>query len=152
MKSLAEEWRFVAGSKFLIAIFIGPLIAALFFGLMFSKNQISKSPIIVIDEDHSAYSRQLISKMNASQYMKVTNIFASRMNPDTLLANEQAVAVIMLPNQLEQRKLHGKSSNIGYTDQLSLVSIVPGHGNPVDTACVPNVFSGYRLGVADELA
>ncbi|RKP53921.1 ABC transporter permease [Cohnella endophytica] len=113
MKSLTEEWKYLAGSKYLIAIFIGPLIAALFFGLMFSKNQINKSPIVVIDEDHSAYSRQLIAKFNASQYMKVTNVIASRMDPDTLLANEKAVAVIMLPNQLELRKLQGKSSNIG---------------------------------------
>lgn len=113
MKSLIEEWKYVAGSKFILMIFIGPLIAALFFGLMFSNNQISESPIIVIDEDHSVYSRELISKINASQYMKVTNVFASRMDPETLLANEQAVAVIMLPNQLEQRKMQGESSNIG---------------------------------------
>ncbi|WP_053371850.1 ABC transporter permease [Paenibacillus sp. FJAT-27812] len=113
MKSLIEEWKYAAGSKFLLMIFIGPLIAALFFGLMFSKNQISQSPVVVIDEDHSAYSRQLISKMNASPYMKVTNVFASRMDPEALLANEQAVAVIMLPNQLELHKLLGKTSNIG---------------------------------------
>ncbi|SDT10829.1 ABC-2 type transport system permease protein [Paenibacillaceae bacterium GAS479] len=113
MKSLIEEWKYVAGSKFLLAIFIGPLIGALFFGLMFSKNQINQSPVVVIDEDHSVYSRELISKINASQYMKVTNVFANRMDPDTLLANEQAVAVIMLPKQLEQHKLQGKSSNIG---------------------------------------
>ncbi|GAA3411592.1 ABC transporter permease [Paenibacillus hodogayensis] len=113
MKSLTEEWKYVAGSKFLIAIFVAPLIAALFFGLMFSKNQINKSPVIVIDEDHSSYSWQLIAKINASQYMKVTNVFPSRMNPDTLLANEQAVAVVILPAQLELRKGQGKSSSIG---------------------------------------
>ncbi|WP_240420052.1 ABC transporter permease [Paenibacillus periandrae] len=113
MKSLTEEWRYVADSKFLIVIFVAPLISALFFGLMFSKNQINKSPVIVIDEDHSSYSRQLTAKINTSQYMKVTNVFPSRMNPDTLLANEQAVAVIFLPEQLELRRAQGKSSNIG---------------------------------------
>lgn len=113
MKSLTEEWKYVAGSKFLIIIFVAPLIAALFFGLMFSKNQINKSPVIVVDEDHSSYSRQLTAKINASQYMKVTNVFPSRMNPDTLLANEQAVAVIILPDQLELRRAQGLSSTIG---------------------------------------
>jgi len=113
MKSLIEEWKYVASGKYIIIIMVAPLIAALFFGLMFSKNQISKSPVVVIDEDHSAYSRQLISKLNASQYMKVTNVFANRMNPTTLLANEKAVAVITIPNDLELRKLQGLSSNIG---------------------------------------
>ncbi|OPA80987.1 hypothetical protein BVG16_01160 [Paenibacillus selenitireducens] len=113
MNSLIEEWKYVKASKFLKGIFIGPLVAVLFFGLMFSHNQINKSPVVVIDEDHSAYSRELISELNASQYMHVVNVFASRMDPEALLANEQAVAVIMLPNQLELRRLQGLSSNIG---------------------------------------
>ncbi|WP_018755966.1 ABC transporter permease [Paenibacillus terrigena] len=113
MNSLIDEWKYVKGSKFLKGIFIGPLVAALFFGLMFSHNQINKSPVVVIDEDHSAYSRELITKLNASQYMQVTNVFASRMAPEDLLANEQAVAVIMLPSGLEMRRVQGLSSNIG---------------------------------------
>ncbi|OMC70282.1 hypothetical protein BK125_26655 [Paenibacillus odorifer] len=113
MKSLIDEWKYVAGSKYLRLIFIGPLIAALFFGLMFLKNQISESHVIVIDEDHSSYSRQLISKINASPYMNVTNVYSSRLNPETLLANEQAVAVIMLPKELGQHQQQGISTNIG---------------------------------------
>ncbi|WKL05083.1 ABC transporter permease [Paenibacillus amylolyticus] len=113
MKSLIDEWKYVVGSKYIRLIFIGPMIAALFFGLMFSQNQLSKSPVVVIDEDHSEYSRQLISKINASQYMSVESVYASRMSTETLLANEQAVAVIMLPNQLGIRQQQGKSTNIG---------------------------------------
>ncbi|KAA2302172.1 ABC transporter permease, partial [Clostridioides difficile] len=40
MKSLIDEWKYVAGSKYTRLIFIGPMIAALFFGLMFSQNQL----------------------------------------------------------------------------------------------------------------
>ncbi|MFF2018382.1 ABC transporter permease [Paenibacillus sp. NPDC058177] len=126
MNSLIDEWKFVAGSKYVRMIFIAPLIAALFFGLMFSHNQINKSPVVVIDEDHSAYSRSLINKLNASQYMKVTNVFPNRMDPDTLLANEKAVAVIMLPSQLELRQLQGKSSNIGILMDNSMPSGLTG--------------------------
>ncbi|WP_405155228.1 ABC transporter permease [Paenibacillus sp. FSL K6-0108] len=113
MKSLIDEWKYVSGSKYVRMIFIGPLIAAVFFGLMFSHNQINKSPVVVIDEDHSEYSRQLISKINASQYMSVKSVYPSRMDPEILLANEQAVAVIMLPNQLGVRQQQGKSTNVG---------------------------------------
>jgi len=113
MNSLIDEWKYVIRSKYFRLIFLGPLAAALFFGLMFSKSQISKSPVVVIDEDHSAYSRQLISKINASTSMKITNVYSSRLAPETLLANEKAVAVIMLPKQLEQRQQQGLSTNIG---------------------------------------
>ncbi|WP_449599741.1 ABC transporter permease [Paenibacillus sp. Marseille-Q9583] len=113
MKSLIDEWKYVAGSKYLRLIFIGPLIAAIFFGLMFSKNQIRESHVVVIDEDHSSYSRQLISKINASPYMKVTNVYASPLDPKTLLANEQAVAVITLPKALGLHQQQGISTNLG---------------------------------------
>ncbi|MEK8126642.1 ABC transporter permease [Paenibacillus filicis] len=126
MNSLIEEWKYVAGSKFLKGIFLAPLIAAVFFGLMFSKNQINETPVVVIDEDHSAYSRQLISKIDASPYMHVTNVFASRMDPETLLANEQAVAVIMIPDQLELRQLQGVSSNIGILMDNTMPSALTG--------------------------
>ncbi|WP_339233808.1 ABC transporter permease [Paenibacillus sp. FSL R5-0517] len=113
MKSLADEWKHIRGSKWIIIIFAAPLIAAVFFGLMFSRNQLSETPVVVMDEDHSSYSRQLIEEINASQYMKVTNVFANRLSPDTLLANEKAVAVIFLPEGIEQRKDQGLPSSIG---------------------------------------
>jgi len=113
MKSLADEWKHIRGSKWIIIIFAAPLIAAVFFGLMFSQNQLSETPVVVVDEDHSSYSRQLIEEINASQYMKVTNVFPNRLSPDTLLANEKAVAVIFLPDGLEQRKDKGLPSSIG---------------------------------------
>ncbi|MCP1184547.1 ABC transporter permease [Paenibacillus sp. 1781tsa1] len=113
MKSLADEWKHIRGSKWIVIIFAAPLIAAVFFGLMFSQNQLSETPVVVVDEDHSSYSRQLIEEFNASQYMKVTNVFPNRLSPDTLLANEKAVAVIFLPDGLEQRKDKGLPSSIG---------------------------------------
>ncbi|WP_051236942.1 ABC transporter permease [Paenibacillus pinihumi] len=126
MKSLIDEWKHVAGSKYVMGIFIAPLIAAIFFGFMFSQNQISESPVMIIDEDHSAYSRELISKLDASQYMKVTNVFPNRIPPETLLANEQAVAVIVLPAGLELRKLQGLSSNVGILMDNSMPSGLTG--------------------------
>ncbi|MBH5317513.1 ABC transporter permease [Paenibacillus sp. GSMTC-2017] len=113
MNSLIDEWKYVSGSKYLRLIFIGPLVAAIFFGLMFSQNQISESPVVVIDEDHSSYSRQLISKINASPQMNVTNVYASRLNPEIILANERAVAIIVFPKQLELNQQQGIFTNIG---------------------------------------
>lgn len=113
MKSLADEWKHIVESKWIILIFAAPLIAAVFFGLMFSQNQLSETPVMVVDEDHSSYSRQLIDKINASQYMKVTNVFANRLSPDTMLANEKAVAVIFLPDGLQEHKDKGLPSSIG---------------------------------------
>ncbi|MCM3132711.1 ABC transporter permease [Paenibacillus polysaccharolyticus] len=113
IKSLTDEWNHLRGSKWIILIFVAPLVAALFFGLMFSRNQLSETPVAVVDEDHSSYSRQLIELINASPLMEVTNVFPNRLSPDILLANEQAVAVIVIPHGLQQRQDAGLSSSIG---------------------------------------
>jgi ABC-2 type transport system permease protein len=113
MKSLIDEWNHLRESKWIIVIFVAPLIAALFFGLMFSRNQLSETPVVVVDEDHSSYSRQLIEQINASPLMEVTKVFPNRLSPDILLANEQAVAVIMIPHGLQQRQDVGLPSSIG---------------------------------------
>jgi ABC-2 type transport system permease protein len=113
IKSLTDEWNHLRGSKWIIVIFVAPLIAALFFGLMFSRNQLSETPVVVVDEDHSSNSRQLIEQINASPLMEVTNVFPNRLSPDILLANEQAVAVIAIPHGLQQRQNAGLSSSIG---------------------------------------
>lgn len=113
IKSLTDEWNHLRGSKWIILIFVAPLVAALFFGLMFSRNQLSETPVVVVDEDHSSYSRQLIELINASPLMEVTNVFPNRLSPDILLANEQAVAVIVIPHGLQKRQDAGLSSSIG---------------------------------------
>lgn len=62
MKSLADEWKHIRGSKWIVIIFAAPLIAAVFFGLMFSRNQLSETPVVVVDEDHSPIQDNSLKK------------------------------------------------------------------------------------------
>ncbi|MCY9668705.1 ABC transporter permease [Paenibacillus alginolyticus] len=114
MKSLIDEWHIATGGKAWISILAAPLVAALFFGLMFSRNQISEASVAVIDLDHSLYSSQIIEKIDSSQYMKVTRVNPNHETPETLLANEKEVAVVVLPEGLESQRSQGKSVPIGF--------------------------------------
>jgi ABC-2 type transport system permease protein len=113
MKSLRDEWSYVLGGKFIFVAFLIPLIFAALFGYIFSHNQINKAKVIVIDEDNSSYSHQLINEFNASQYIEVANVIHYVSNPSTLLYNEAYVGVIYLPRDLELNHYHGKQSKMG---------------------------------------
>lgn len=113
MNSLLDEWRFVTQGSYWRSIILSPLIAAAFFGSMFSNNQLSEARVAVIDQDHTAYARQLIEKIDASQYMNVAGIYANMKDPDDLLADEDYTAVIYLPAGLEQLRIAGKPATIG---------------------------------------
>ncbi|MDF2963846.1 MAG: hypothetical protein K0S39_5581 [Paenibacillus sp.] len=113
MNSIKNEWVHIISGKYMILVIVVPLIVALVFGFTFSKNQIKETRIAVIDEDNSFYSRQLINKIEASQYVQIQNVFNHSVNPDMLLYNEKHYAVLYLPKGLEQNKYTGKPSNIG---------------------------------------
>lgn len=114
MKSLRNEISLVVSGKFIISALIMPLIFATVFGYIFSNSQINESKLAVIDEDNSLYSRELINKLDASQYIEVAAVFHQTIKPEELLYNEKYISVLYLPRGLEQNRYQGRQSNIGF--------------------------------------
>lgn len=157
MRSQLDEWRYALTSKFIPAILIAPLLVAALFGYMFQNSQINEAPIAVVDEDNSLYSRQFTDKMNASQYMHVTDVFYQAIQPDTLLANEKYMAVIYLPRGMEQLRYQGKQVNIGVLIDNSMPSAVGNLRNGIqELITIENTTLSVgklkALGMSDEAA
>jgi ABC-2 type transport system permease protein len=157
MKSQLDEWKFVLRGKFILMMLIVPLVVAALFGYLFQNSQINEAPIAVVDEDNSVYSRQFTDKINASQYMHVTDVFHYNIQPDTLMANEAYMAVIYLPRGMEQLRLQGKQVNIGVLIDNSMPAAVGNIRNGVqELFTVENTTMSMgklkAMGVADETA
>ena len=69
--------------------------------------------IAVIDLDNSKYSHEIIDKLNASQYMKVTAVLNTPAEPKTLFYRDQNVAVVYLPRDLEKNRYTADAGSIG---------------------------------------
>ncbi|TVY12059.1 ABC transporter permease [Paenibacillus cremeus] len=124
MKSLLDEWKFALASKYVPAILIAPLLIAALFGYMFQNGQINEAPVAVVDEDNSAYSRSFIDKVNSTQYLNVIDVFHEAIAPETLMANEEYMAVIYLPRGMEQLRFQGKQINVGLLIDNSMPSAI----------------------------
>ncbi|MGG4498678.1 ABC transporter permease [Brevibacillus reuszeri] len=156
MRAFREEWKLMISSKFVLKAMLTPLIVSVFFGYLYSHNQINKTSIAVIDEDNSLYSQQLINKVNASQYIDVKSILHQAVDPEMLLANEKYVAVLYLPHGLEQNRYQGKQSNIGFLVDFSVPSAT---GNlrsamaeiiSLENSTAPTVGKLKALGLTDD--
>ncbi len=114
MKQFREQIEKMRHDKVAITALIIPIISAVIFGYMFSNNQILETSVAVIDLDNSNYSRQLIDKLDASPYIQINKVFNVPLEPSQVLINEKYLAVISLPNELEDNVYRNKRTNIGF--------------------------------------
>ena len=115
-KSLLDEVKFLFSGKGMpyekVCIMVAMVISVVL-SVMLAGNFSKDAPVAVIDLDNSRYSRELITKIDASEYMKVTSILNSPVNPETLCYRDKVVAVVFLPQGLEKNRYSGDAAPIG---------------------------------------
>lgn len=116
MNSLKDEVKYLFSGQGMpyekVAIMVAVVITVLF-TVLFGNNFAKDAKVAVIDLDNSKYSQELINKINASQYMKVTAVLNMATEPQKLFYRDQNVAVIYLPRNLEKNRYSGQSADIG---------------------------------------
>lgn len=115
-ESFFDEVKFLFSGKGMpyekVCIMVAMVISVVL-SVMLAGNFSADAPVAVIDLDNSKYSRELITKINASEYMKVTAIVNSPMNPEELCYRDQVVAVVYLPQGLEKNRYSDSAAPIG---------------------------------------
>ena len=87
---------------YLTTLLILPLATLLFFGVMFGRGSIANLPIVVVDNDHSSTSRQLIAMVNATRGIEVTFSSTSTIEAEKLLRRGDAYGIIFIPEGVER--------------------------------------------------
>lgn len=109
--SLRDEMKFLFPYQMLA--FLVPIVVAVLLGVLLSSNTHHHAPVAVIDLDNSRYSRELIEKFAASPDMKITAVIHAPVEPDTLFYQDANIAVIYLPQGLEEDRYTNRATNIG---------------------------------------
>ncbi|MED4752438.1 ABC transporter permease [Brevibacillus choshinensis] len=122
MQTIIDEWKHITRGKFVVLILIVPIIVAAVFSYIFQNSTVNEASLAVVDQDHSVYSRQLITKLDASQYLQVNGVFDNYMEADPLLYNEKNSGVLYLPAGLETAYLQGKPINVGMYLDMTLTA------------------------------
>ena len=96
----------------LVIILLSPLFYGLFYGSAYLHKTEVNVPVVVVDEDHSALSRQFIRDLDAHQLITVSRIEPSLSEAKNDLQAFRAQAVIWIPNQFEHHLKRGKQSTV----------------------------------------
>ena len=106
---VSKEWRETTRDRmFLTLAFLIPLVWMIVFGygMVFDVEHI---PYAVVDRDHSALSRDYLSRFQQSRYFAFQGMVGDEKEIDALLAQGTVRAVIIVPEKFQERLREGRS-------------------------------------------
>ena len=89
------------------------MVITIFMSVILSGNIAKDAKVAIIDLDNSAYTRSLINRIEASEFMKVTAVLNTPQDPKELFYQDRAVTVVYFPQGLEKDRYTGVATNIG---------------------------------------
>lgn len=123
---MIEELQAMTSGKFIPyykAAMTIAVVISLLFSIILRHSIVYSGKVAVIDLDASHYSTELITKINTSPYIEITEVIHSPIDPVALTAHDTNIGVLYIPKGLE-RSLHtgDKSVNLGYFADYSNAS------------------------------
>ena len=116
LESIKDEINFLFSGKGMpyekLCLIVAMVISVILSVLM-SGNFAKDAPVAIIDLDNSRYSHELINQIDASEYMRVTDVVNSPMNIEDLFYRDNVSAVVYMPRDLEKNRYSGSDDSIG---------------------------------------
>ncbi len=94
----------------LVIILLSPLFYGLFYGSAYMHKTETNVPVVIVDADHSALSRQLIRDFDVHQLIEVKRIEPSLVQAKKDLQAWQVQAIIWIPQNFERNLKRGHSA------------------------------------------
>ncbi|MEN9443232.1 MAG: hypothetical protein RIS47_122 [Bacteroidota bacterium] len=116
-----ELKRIVSEPVIIFILFVAPILAYGTIWAMFSSGVARKLPVVVVDADHSATSRKVVSMVAASP---IANVYAAATLADAkaLTLSGKADAILYIPQDLEKHILRIEQSPIVlYINNINIV-------------------------------
>ncbi len=118
VKSIADELDVMISGHFVpyhkAALMIAAVVA-LIFSLVLTHGAVFEGKVAVIDLDSTSYSTELISKINTSPYIKITEVLHTPVDPAVLVSHDRNLGVLYIPKGLEKSIKKGdKTMRLGY--------------------------------------
>lgn len=114
---IKREFQLFFQNKVLMVLFLGaPIMYGILVGSVYKKGTVTDIPIIVVDEDQSPLSRQLIDMFNENEVIYVASVLPDNFNSRVEALRKEATVVVTIPKNF--------SSNINYNRPTELTLFV----------------------------
>ncbi|WP_159886567.1 ABC transporter permease [Paenibacillus puerhi] len=99
---IADEWRHIFRDRRLFLIlFVVPVMYLLLFGALYTNHKVTEMTTIVMDEDQSPLSRQIVQAFEESEAFHVTMEARSEQEVEQAIASGQAKVGVFIPSRFE---------------------------------------------------
>lgn len=152
---LQKEFRQIFRNKSILAIILVMPVVQLIIMPLAADYEVKNINLTVVDHDHSTYSRQLISKITASGYFRLTDYSASFKEAMQYIESDDADLILEIPHGFEKNliredeqqlfiavnAINGTKANLGgvyigqiiraFNQDIRLELVQPGRVNPL---------------------
>jgi ABC-2 type transport system permease protein len=135
-----ELRRIFTDKRIFITMLGGPLLYGLLFGGVYSAGRIRQVPILIVDQDHSALSRDLTASLLASENLSLAFDAKSPDEFPRAARRDQAYACVVIPENFQRNVMRGAEGRIMAMIDGSNVLV----GN-VATRTISTILSSYRV-------
>src|SRR5690606_4644520 len=95
---IKREFTLFYQNKVLLVLFLGaPIMYGVLVGSVYKKGKVTDLPIIVVDEDRSPLSQQLIDMFNENEVIYVSDVLPDLANSAELAMKREATVVVHIP-------------------------------------------------------
>ncbi len=109
---MIKEFTELFRTRLILMVYIMPSMIVLLFGYGI-RMDVSHARILIVDNDQSKYSKELISKFEHSKYFNATVTQMREKDALRLIKQAKIDAILIIPSSFEKRLLHGQKSELG---------------------------------------
>ena len=107
------EFKNIFNDKGVMAVFFGAmLLYPLLYAYTYSKEVVKEIPVAVVDQSHSAMSRQLIRMLNQTEQVKVVEHLTGLEEAEKEFYYGRIRGIMLIPSDFEKKILRGEQTTV----------------------------------------
>lgn len=143
---IQKEFKQIFRNKGMLPIiFIMPLIQLIVLSNA-ATFDIENIKFSYIDNDHTSYSRELISKFEASKYFNVVSVFPTEEQASSAMLKGDVDAVVEIPNYFERDLQNEKHASLSVT-----INAINGAAAGVENVYINQIIQSFNRNIKTEL-
>ncbi len=141
-----KEFRQIFRNKGMLPIiFVLPLVQLLVLSNAASF-EIKNIKFSYIDNDHSAASRELVSKFQASSYFNIIESFPSKKEADLQMQAGKVDVILEIPNHFERNLIKENETNLSVS-----INAIDGAAAGVENVYISQIITGFNQKIQTQL-
>ena len=113
VETVRREAGIIAHDKdLMIVLLLAPMFYAFFYGSIYWYKSERDIPIVVVDQDHSAASREFIRRLDAHPLLRVEDAFPDMEEAEKQIYSRAAEAIVYIPSGFESGMKERRGSDV----------------------------------------